>query len=1122
MSSYCGGRFTVPPGFDFKILPQKSKNVAVVSIIGSLDSFNGKYSTQLVDDFLQKSPFSLPCANSVIKGYYDCERQLIFLHYRDSEKLLTDLLNTFEIVTYGNRLDPKYISLFKLLNRLRHSLYPTLEQLLRSLPLPRYCISIGRLMAPRLLFVFKLPPTIIARKIANDENALLDFEKNLSYEIFNVFYESGLLEGNSAENRLFDLMGYNYVRVLLPDGTESLGDLSESHGRFDKGDLAQKLLETLVLATGVTSLLEGLDLTKDRRVLPPTALYPPPGGPDDRSFSAFLQCHLTALFDDPFRGDHSDNYTPYTFELPTCKGWFTTCYKLYTSLFDGNESSPSPLLEDGTDPCLGRQWHQLFPFNEDSDATAVTLFSTQSQLDRRLSSTRCEIALTAAEAHYRQDLPVHYSRTFHLAKVVSSYNVFLRLARGPCVIPTLDRLTRRLARLYLAGRVGCPAVLVSGAVCRQELHTLPERFPGVAKALCLLESQPRADTANDSNDTASEPGGEESMAMRLIKQMKLALDAGALASGKTSLMKSRHVCDAIFSDCLQDVPLGLMGRWRYAWIEAAVEVIEKQKKHLHATDASTSGKVSSFHHLSVMPHRSDRRYISYCNCGRLQALRPDPFDYQEANWEFYNALELVCCNKVNGIPLAPLILSSSVHNFCTHLKEKSVEEIEQPNSPLKMTFSDLSQRNSCRAVQSYGEDDATAAHFTCESNLHQDSDIDESITSSNAPVPASNYTSTDSMSQLSARKLLTKTRRTKLNASNMSADYGEEEKEGVEDPNSGDAIASSLSDESFEAFDVAVKEKQCIPVTFFSGMPVLGQPIGTMPLYPSWAVHALGKYFSYSHSSGMALPGFLRGSHFLLPWDVQLSRPASLSGTPSKTRVGRPRDSDTVKLFLGFEMECPMGHRFFLAGPDRPMTGTMQGGDVRRSVSSLLSCDLPLYLPCRCSPTAGGAKAESTGTAGPEMMETLEEVDGKERESPGSSSGGDDGTTWAQLMRIYVAIPSVAIRVRFAPMVRPGPMDSNTPIFHLGPTLDQEIDANNANLKTSALHGSRTLSDGKPKTQISSGGDPGYVYLENGNIWVARLPFAYQDGDTIYRRPQDLKKISECCLIRGSLLVEEL
>lgn len=102
------------------------------------------------------------------------------------------------------------------------------------------------------------------------------------------------------------------------------------------------------------------------------------------------------------------------------------------------------------------------------------------------------------------------------------------------------------------------------------------------------------------------------------------------------------------------------------------------------------------------------------------------------------------------------------------------------------------------------------------------------------------------MSQVSTNKLLTKPRRTKLNTSNMSEDFGEEKEDG-EGPG---AIAGSFNEEPLEVLDVAVKTKQRVPVTFFSGMPVLGQPIGTMPLYPSWSIHALGKYFSYSHSSG--------------------------------------------------------------------------------------------------------------------------------------------------------------------------------------------------------------------------------------------------------------------------------
>ena len=185
----------------------------------------------------------------------------------------------------------------------------------------------------------------------------------------------------------------------------------------------------------------------------------------------------------------------------------------------------------------------------------------------------------------------------------------------------------------------------------------------------------------------------------------------------------------------------------------------------------------------------------------------------------------------------------------------------------------------------------------------------------------------------------------------------------------------------------------------------------------------------------MALPGFLRGSHFLLPWDVQVSHAAPQSGTPSKTnRSGRHRDSDTVKLFVGFEMECPMGHRFFLAGPDRAMTGTMQASDVRRAVSSLLSSDLPLYFPCRCSPEPNESTSEGTANT--------EEMDTEASEKLGKKRNGADKVIWAQLMRIFVAIPSVHIRVGFAPMVRPGPINSNCPIFHLGPTLDQEVRVN--------------------------------------------------------------------------------
>ncbi|VDN25620.1 unnamed protein product [Dibothriocephalus latus] len=71
-------------------------------------------------------------------------------------------------------------------------------------------------------------------------------------------------------------------------------------------------------------------------------------------------------------------------------------------------------------------------------------------------------------------------------------------------------------------------------------------------------------------------------------------------------------------------------------------------------------------------------------------------------------------------------------------------------------------------------------------------------------------------------------------------------------------------------------------------------------------------------------------------------------------------------------MECCLGHRFFLAGPQRAMVGLMQGCDVRRAVSSLLSRDLPIYMPCRCSKATASENAAIAG--GEKEATTAEDV----------------------------------------------------------------------------------------------------------------------------------------------------
>lgn len=229
-------------------------------------------------------------------------------------------------------------------------------------------------------------------------------------------------------------------------------------------------------------------------------------------------------------------------------------------------------------------------------------------------------------------------------------------------------------------------------------------------------------------------------------------------------------------------------------------------------------------------------------------------------------------------------------------------------------------------------------------------------------------------------------------------------------------------------------------------------------------------------------------------------------------------------------MECPLGHRFFLAGPDRAMDGPMQSSQVRHAVQGLLTRDLPLFIPCR---------GHRPGTI--ENAQTR--TDSVSSEWRHTYSPRDDVTSWAQLTRIYLAIPAAPVSVRLRPRVRPGPAHS-TPIFHLGPTLtqwekgrsglsdsdsemDDDVEDEEDEEETSAVvtgkktkaeeqtvdprkksalgssentasavesgdtdyRGSDRQSKVNPATSSKERQRPGFVLLENGLLWVARLPY---------------------------------
>jgi protein SMG8 len=55
----------------------------------------------------------------------------------------------------------------------------------------------------------------------------------------------------------------------------------------------------------------------------------------------------------------------------------------------------------------------------------------------------------------------------------------------------------------------------------------------------------------------------------------------------------------------------------------------------------------------------------------------------------------------------------------------------------------------------------------------------------------------------------------------------------------------------------------------------------------------------------------------------------------------------TVKVFVGVEYECPRGHRFISASPEKAVK-PKNASSSSAAAAKLVSSDIPLYMPCPC------------------------------------------------------------------------------------------------------------------------------------------------------------------------------
>lgn len=377
-------------------------------------------------------------------------------------------------------------------------------------------------------------------------------------------------------------------------------------------------------------------------------------------------------------------------------------------------------------------------------------------------------------------------------------------------------------------------------------------------------------------------------------------------------------------------------------------------------------------------HSSGETIISTCNCGRTQGRRQDPYTLRQANFEFYQIMAGNCtaCNKLDKIDFA--VFEPSINDYRAAELCKSI----------------ASETSGVSGAAKASKDDA-------------DADDDYRVLSMVSQSPEMN---------LSLGSMLTFSDDTNpKNQRNDEAGIVDEDNSNQNSQSSeaDNQLANAENDDEHDTVnEIVIKVgaaadeentekgifRQASTTEYLSGMVHTLSPIGVLPQFPSWALTCIGHSSVYAHNSGLpehVQSGFLSGSNFLLPWDVQvrLEHAASWALSYDKMRNRRKPQpmKDTsdgqvfvLKIFIGCEYECPRGHRFFMNSPDKILRGS---GIVRDGGSKVVFNDMPLYFPCPCRTTKPSV---------------------------------------AQLMRVHIVTPKAPVNIILEPKVRTGGKNSYT------------------------------------------------------------------------------------------------
>ncbi|CAI4228280.1 unnamed protein product [Auanema sp. JU1783] len=309
-------------------------------------------------------------------------------------------------------------------------------------------------------------------------------------------------------------------------------------------------------------------------------------------------------------------------------------------------------------------------------------------------------------------------------------------------------------------------------------------------------------------------------------------------------------------------------------------------------------------------HNSGITFISTCSCGSTQGLRKDPFTLKEANYDFYNDNPLfTCCQGLDR------------HVFLTLKNE------------------DLGEKENWQGEEDWPRPGADSNSLLTEDQVARKSKL---LAGSGESVDSAEECSVESDSE---------------------SEEEESRQSSVEESEDESDVLDDVFPEIDKGNQTDVRLKKAIE--FHRHLAKLD--LRKLPLFPSWTLTCVGPSSIYSHSIGLRdQPNFKISGEFLLPVDIQLHvnpihweqdmqcllaiEGSSIYSRHRKSRRGN--DTEKIKLFVGFDYECPRGHRFFVDHDGEPLVlprgRSARESSLKEAGLDILTKDLPLRRQCTC------------------------------------------------------------------------------------------------------------------------------------------------------------------------------